>query len=243
MIEIKMHDGPARLGKYSEMKTPAIFGINDELPLIKDEPMAYNVPKPLATWSVNSTVENARLNDQNGVVVVHGSKYPDLRVQCANELEELGYNVLMIANPEELMKRSRDLVEILVKVRESINPNSAIYFPFAEPAFIPLLAYIGVDFFDRVAGDYYAGLNTLLTPTMKYDLEVYNIFEMTQEELKEYNKKTLEFSVREVQEHIKNGTLRNLVEERCCSSPEAMTALRLLDRDYPDFLDKYTQLH
>ena len=26
MIEIKKHDGPARLGKYSEMETPAIVG-------------------------------------------------------------------------------------------------------------------------------------------------------------------------------------------------------------------------
>ncbi len=243
MMEIKMHDGPARLGKYSEMETPAIFQIKNTLPLIKDEPMPYNVPKPLATWSVNSTVENARLSDENGVAVVHGSKYPDLRVQCANKLEELGNSVLMIANPEELMKRSRNLVEIMVAIREGINPNSAIYFPFAEPAFIPLLAYMGVDLFDGVAGDYYASLNILLTPTIKYDLDKYKIFDMTPEEIKEYNKKTLEFTVIEVREHIKNGTLRNLVEERCCSSPEAMTTLRLLDRDYSDFLDKYTQIH
>lgn len=52
----------------------------------------------------------------------------------------------------------------------------------------------------------------------------------------------MDFVLREVRENIKNGTLRNLVEERCCTSPEAMTALRVLDRDYPDFLEKYTQL-
>jgi 7-cyano-7-deazaguanine tRNA-ribosyltransferase len=241
MMEIKMHDGPARLGKYSEMVTPAI--VKKSLIILKDEPMPYNVPKTLAAWSVNTTVENARLSGENGVAVVHGSKYPDLRVECATKLEDLGNTVLMIANPEELMKRSRDLVEIIVKIRESINPNSAIYYPFAEPAFIPFLAYLGVDLFDSIAGDFYASLNILLTPSIKYDLAKYELFDMNLQELKDYNKKTMEFTIREVQEHIKNGTLRNLVEERSCSSPEAMTALRILDRDHADFIDKYTQLY
>ncbi len=243
MMEIKMHDGPARLGKYSEMETPAMVEIENSLNILKDEPMPYNVPKTLAAWSVNTTVKNARLSGENGVGVVHGSKYPDLRVQCAKELEELGNTVLMIANPEELMKRSRDLVEIIVMIRKNINPNSAIYYPFAEPAFIPFLAYLGVDLFDSVAGEFYASLNTLLTPSMKYDLDNYKIFDMNLKELMEYNKKTMEFTIREVREHIKNGTLRNLVEERSCSSPETMSALRILDRDYADFIDKYTQLY
>jgi len=238
-----MHDGPARLGKFSEKETPAIIRIEDSLKILKDEPMPYNVPKTLALWSVNSTVENARLSAENGIAVVHGSKYPDLRVDCAKKLEKLGNTVLMVANPEELMKRSRDLVEIIVMIRENINPNSAIYYPFAEPAFIPFLTYMGVDLFDTIAGDFYASINTLLTPSMKYDLKVYKLFDMNLEELREYNKKTIEFSIREVREHIKNGTLRNLVEERCCSSPAAMSALRILDRDHSDFVDKYTQLY
>ena len=63
-------------------------------------------------------------------------------------------------------------------------------------------------------------------------LKVYRLFDMNHDELREYNKRTIEFSIHEVREHIKNGTLRNLVEERCCSSTEAMTALRILDRDH-----------
>ncbi len=110
-----MHDGPARLGKFYEKDTPAIIG-NNTLNLLKDEPMPYNVPKTLASWSVKSTIENARISDQNGIGVVHGSKYPDLRVECAVKLEQLGNTVLMVANPEELLKRSRDLVEIIVSV-------------------------------------------------------------------------------------------------------------------------------
>lgn len=243
MIEIKMHDGPARLGKYNETDTPSMIYKSESIKLLKDEAMPYNVPKELALWSVENTIKYAEENGENGVAVVHGSRYTDLRVRCAVELEKLGNTILMIANPEELMKRPMDLVKILVNIRENINPNTAIYYPFAEPAFIPLLAYMGVDLFDSVAGDFYASLNTLLTSSRKYDQNEYRLYEMSKDELKDYNSNVMEFAVREVQEHIKNGTLRNLVEERSCSSPETMTALRILDRDHSGFLDKYTQLY
>ncbi|MBP2044813.1 archaeosine tRNA-ribosyltransferase [Methanobacterium aggregans] len=243
MLEITLHDGPGRLGKYEGAKTPSTLKTDDSLPLLKDEPMPYNVPKALAEWSVNQTVENARKTGENGIAVIHGSKYPDLRVKCAQELEELGNSVFMVANSEELMRRPMDLVEMMVKLREALNPNSAIYFPFTDVSFIPLLAYLGVDLFSEDSCEFYAKLNTMLTPTTRYDTESYVIYEMEQEELVAYNKNSMDFVLREVRENIKNGTLRNLVEERCCTSPEAMTALRILDRDHPDFLERYTQMY
>lgn len=243
MIEIKLHDGPARLGKYLKMNTPNLIKPDNSLKILKDEPMPYNVPQTLAEWSVNNTVEYARNSDETGIGVVHGSKYSDLRVQCALELEKLGNSILMIANPESLIRNSRDLVDIITKLRENINPNTALYFPFVEPSYMPFLTYMGVDFFDYVSGDYYAELNILLTTSKSYDLNVYKLYDMDIEELKEYNRKSIEFTIKEVQEHIKNGTLRNLVEERSCSSPELMTALRLLDRDHFDFVSSYTQLY
>ena len=225
------------------MDTPNLIKLDNSLKILKDEPMPYNVPKSLAEWSVNSTIEHAKNSDETGIGVVHGSKYSDLRIKCAVELEKLGNSILMIANPESLIRNSRDLVEIITKLRENINPNTALYFPFVEPAYMPFLTYMGVDFFDNVAGDYYAELNNLLTSSQSYDLNIYKLYEMELEELKDYNRRSIEFTVKEIQEHIKNGTLRNLVEERSCSSPELMTSLRLLDRDHADFVSSYTQLY
>lgn len=242
MLEITLHDGPARLGKYNGAQTPSTLK-PDSLPLLKDEPMPYNVPKALAEWSVNETVKNARQSGENGIAVIQGSKYPDLRVKCAQELEELGNSVFLVANSEELMRRPMDLVEMMVTLRGALNPNSAIYFPFTDVSFIPLLAYLGADFFSEDSCRFYANLDTMLTPTADYDKDSYKIYEMEPEELVEYNKKSMDFVLREVREHIKNGTLRNLVEERCCTSPEAMTALRILDRDHQDFLERYTQMY
>lgn len=243
MLEIILHDGPARLGKYGKGKTPAISKPDTAIPIINDEPMPYDVPRALAEWSVQRTLENAKKSGKKGLVVVHGSKYLDLRIQCAKKLDELGYTAFMIANSEQLLKKPRDLVDIVVNIRETLNPNSALYFPFVNPIFVPLLAYMGVDLFGDFVCDFYAYQNIMLTPTTKYDLEKYQIFDFSLKELKKYNTNVLDFVIREVRENIKNGTLRNLVESRCCALPETMSALRILDKKYPTFLEKYTPIH
>lgn len=238
-----MHDGPARLGRYKEMKTPNTLPSDGSLSLGLDEPMPYNVPQSLAEFSVKKTIENATESNETGIGVVQGSKYPELRVKCALELERLGNEVLMVAHCDDLQKRPLELLKIVVELRESIKPNTALYFPFVKIPFIPLLAYIGVDFFGSASNDIYADLGMLTTSHKIYDLDKYEIYQLNQEELRDYNYNTMDFVLREVRENIKQGTLRNLVEERCCSSPETMTALRVLDRDYYEFLDKYTPLY
>jgi len=208
MLEISLHDGPARLGKYDGQETPGILSSNTPIPFIPDEPMPYNVPKPLAEFSVNKTLEKAAESDETGLAVIHGSKYPELRVRCALELEKLGNDI-----------------------------------PFIKTPFIPLLAYLGVDFFGADSGNFYAQLGQMTTPHRIYDLKDYQLYRFNQEELRGYNQNTMDFVLREVRENIRNKTLRNLVEERCCSSTETMTALRILDRDYGEYLDEYTALY
>ncbi|MGB9978546.1 archaeosine tRNA-ribosyltransferase [Methanobacterium sp.] len=243
MLEIKRHDGPARLGNYEGLITPAIFKPGVEFKIIKDEPMPYDVPKELAKWSVNQTIENAKKSKEKGIGVIHGGKYLDLRIKCAKELDDLGITTFLIANPKELMRQPWDLVDIIVSIRENINPNASLYFSFVDINFIPLLAYMGVDLFGDFSCDFYAYLNVMQTPTANYDITKYQIYNLDFEELKKYNKNTMDFVIKEIQENIKNMTLRNLVEERCCSSPESMSALRILDKKHADFLKKYMPLY
>jgi len=243
MLLVNQHDGPARLGKYTELTTPAILKQTDKLKIVKDEPMPYDVPKELAEWSVNRTIEYAKKGESKGIAVIQGSKYIDLRIKCAEKLDSLGYTTLIIANSEKLLKNPRDLVDTIVSIRKTVNPNVALYFPFTDASFIPLLVYMGIDLFGDAAAYYYAYLNNMMTPTARYDLKKYKIYDLGFEELKNYNIDTLDFVMREIRENIKNLTLRNLVEERCCTSPEAMSALRILDKKYSEFLDIYTPLY
>jgi predicted RNA-binding protein len=67
----------------------------------------------------------------------------------------------------------------------------------------------------------------------------YNITENLEEE----NIKQLQFTIKEVQENMKNKTLRNLTEQKATTHPELMTLHRLLDKNHMDYLLKYTQLY
>ena len=159
------------------------------------------------------------------------------------ELEDLGFNGFIIANADDLLLHPRDLVDLIVALRQNMKSSSYLIFPFAEAQFIPLLAYMGVDaFFDDI-GEYYSYIEVLMSPTKNYDLKTYQLYEMTREELEAYNKNTIDFVLREVREHMKNSSLRNLVEERSATSPQYASALRILDKEYSDYLLEYTQVY
>ena len=125
-VEInKTTAGPA--GKYGEQETPGILSSDTPTPLIPDEPMPYNVPMPLAEFSVTSTIEGKE-EGQTGIAVVHGSKYPNLRVRCALELENwaTAFCWLLIGRT---FKPAHGSHKNHGELRENINPNTALYFP------------------------------------------------------------------------------------------------------------------
>ena len=82
-----------------------------------------------------------------------------------------------------------------------------------------------------------------MSPTKNYNLETYKIYDLSRKELESYNRNTIDFVLREVREHMKNGSLRNLVEERSATSPQYASALRILDKEYADYLLEYTQVY
>lgn len=239
-LEIKIHDGPARLGQYGDIKTPSILPLKS-LNLCEDEQMAFDVPLGLAQWSVERTIEKAE-ECEDKLAVIQGSKYVNLRVECAQKLEEMGFNSLVLANADELIKRPQDLTNIVVNLRENLSPNTSLVFPFADASFVPILCYMGIDFFSDAICEFYSYLNIIMTPSNSYNQDKYHLYEMSQDELLEYNKNTLDLVIKEVQANIENGTLRNLVEERSCSSPQNMSLLRILDKEHMNYLSKYTPI-
>lgn len=241
-FEIKSHDGPGRYGKLNDKITPLILNKNEKK-IANDEATAYDIEKEIAIWSVNQTIAKGKKEENKEIAIIQGGKYIDLRVKCGKELEKLGYSGFIIANGDDLLLHPRELVELIVTLRKNLKPNSYLIFPFAEAQFIPLLSYLGIDAFLEDIGEYYAYLNVLMTPTKNYDLNTYQIYEMNKEELTKYNKNTIDLVLREVREHMKNGSLRNLIEERANTSPQNTSALRILDKEYKDYLLEYSQLY
>ncbi len=242
-FEIKSHDGIARLGKLEKTKTPKLFR-KDDLTISPSEGSSYNIDKEIATFNVNQTIEKAReMADTCDAAVIQGSKYIDLRVKCLKELEEIGYNIFIIANGDELLTNPRELVDVIITLRKHAHPSDVLIFTFAEASFMPILTYMGIDGFLTDASNYYSYLNVLQTPTKAYDLNMYKIYEeISQMDLEEKNKECLEFVIKEIQTHIENKSLRNLVEERSTTSPQNISTLKILDKKYMDYLLEHAQL-
>ena len=242
-FEIKTHDGLARLGKLEKTKTPRLFDEN-ELNISPSEGSAYNADKEIATFNIKQTIEKAKENASKcDTAVIQGSKYTDLRIKCLKELEKIGYNIFIIANGDELLTNPRELVEIIINLKKHAHPSDVFLFTFAEASFMPLLTYMGIDGFLTNASSYYSYLNVLQTPTKAYDLEKYRIYEsITREELEKKNEECLKFVIKEIQTHLENRLLRNLVEERSTTTPQNIATLKILDKKYMDYILEHTPL-
>lgn len=242
-FEIKSHDGPGRTGKLEGEMTPKLF-FKDELKIAPNEGSAHNVDREIAEFNVKETLRLAEENvGECDVAVIQGSKYIDLRIECLRKLEEIGYNGFIIANGDALLTNFRDLVEVVVSLKKEAKKTSYFIFPFAELSFMPILTYMGIDGFLTDATNYYSYLNVLQTPTKAYDLNTYPIYEnISQKDLENKNLENMEFVIKEIHAHMKNRSLRNLVEERSATTPQNISTLKILDREHMDYLLEYTQL-
>lgn len=239
MIKIKNHDGPSRIGQNKETPTPNIINYK-EMNIIKNIPTPFKIQKEIAEENMQKTINLAKdETNHEKIAVIQGAEYTDLRVECAKQLEKLGFTNLMFANTDEMMRNPEKLLEIVIEVRENIKPNTALYFPFATTQIIPILAYIGIDMFDTSRAIYEAKNKNFMTNTNIYPQDEYKLTD----DLTDENLKQLEFTIKEVQQNMKNKTLRNLTEQRAATNPELMTLHRLLDKNYQNYLLKYTQLY
>ncbi len=242
-FEIKSHDGPGRIGKIDGNLTPKIFH-KEDLKIAPNEGSAYNIDREIAEFNVKETLRLAKehVNDAD-IAVIQGSKYTDLRIECLKQLEEIGYNGFIIANGDALLTNPKELVEIVVSLKKEAQKSSYFIFSFTELSFMPILTYMGIDGFLADSANYYSHLNVLQTPTKAYDLNKYPIYEkITQEELEKKNIENMEFVIKEIHAHMKNNSLRNLVEERSGTTPQNISTLKILDRTQMDYLLEYSQL-
>ena len=242
-FEIKSHDGPGRVGKVDGELTPRLFCKKD-LKIAPSEGSAYNIDREIAEFNVKETLRLAKENvDDCDIAVIQGSKYIDLRVDCLKQLEKIGYNGFIIANGDALLTNPRDLVELIVSLKKEAKKTSYFIFSFTELSFMPILTYMGIDGFLMDSANYYSYLNVLQTPTKSYDLNNYPIYEdISQKDLEAKNIENMEFVLKEIHAHMKNRSLRNLVEERSGTTPQNISTLKILDRTAMDYLLEFTQL-
>jgi predicted RNA-binding protein len=223
----------------------------DEFGILPNSPSGYDVPENMAIEAVAKTVESSKVKPEFGAVV-EGGKYVHLRKECAVALWTRP--LLKIANADRLVKNHRKLVEVITAIREAVSPNTAIYLSDVPPHLLPILVYMGVDLFDlkfAILGAHEGRYLTMSGIRNRDKLSEYPCScsvcasskpgELDFKQLLSHNVNITTASIREVRESMRVGGLRNLVEERAAGDLNTMGALRILDIENQEFLEKYTQ--
>ncbi|RBQ22896.1 tRNA-guanine(15) transglycosylase [Candidatus Methanobinarius endosymbioticus] len=193
--------------------------------------------------------------------VVQGSTYPELRSYCADELSKLNADLYPIGAVVPLMEnyKYRDLVDVVMASVSHLPDSVPRHLMGAgHPMIFSLAVAMGCDLFDSAAYILYAEDDRFLTTRGTYKLE--NLQEMpcscevcskyTPDDLRsmekeertkfiaEHNLSVSFAELRVVHQAIIDGSLMELVEERCRAHPMLLDACRQLDK-YSEDLEVY----
>ena len=193
--------------------------------------------------------------------VVQGSTFLDLRRECARELSELDADLYPIGAVVPLMEsyHYKDLVDVIMNSMVELSDSTPRHLMGAgHPMIFALCVAMGCDLFDSAAYILYAEDDRLLSTRGTFKLE--NLQEMpcscevcskyTPDDLRAMPKEKrrdliakhnlyVSFAeLRLIRQVIYEGSLMELVEERCRAHPALLEALRQLG-NYSKDLEKY----
>ncbi len=216
-------------------------------------PAGYHIPLEIAKKAVEETLDYAGEHPGFGGVI-EGGRYLELLKKSAELLKDRP--MVEIANSTRLIKNHRALVNVITSIRESVSPNTAIYMAGIPPTNFPALVYMGVDFFDLKMAILGAHEQIYLMHNGLYDLKRLRelpcpcgVCEKTPpgdlnfKGLLSHNVLVTQAVIREVREAMRDGRLRNMVEERAICDVSMMGALKILDTEKQDYLEKYTPIY
>ena len=193
--------------------------------------------------------------------VVQGSTFLDLRRKCASELSKLDADLYPIGAVVPLMEsyHYKDLVDVVMNSMSELADDRPRHLMGAgHPMIFALCVAMGCDLFDSAAYILYAEDDRLLSVRGTYKLE--NLTEMpcscevcskyTPDDLRampkeqrrdliaQHNLYVSFAELRLIRQAIYEGSLMELVEERCRAHPALLEAVRHLG-NYSEDLEKY----
>ena len=178
---------------------------------------------------------------------VQGGIFTDLREQAGKEIADMGFSFCPIGAVVPLMEsyRYRDLLKIVMASKKTLSPASCIHlFGAGHPAMFAFAVSLGCDIFDSAAYALYAKEGRYLTAHGSYKLaELYDLpcacgvcrshtaDEIRSSEEKErllalHNLHATLAEISRIRQAINDGTLWELVDERCRSHPQLLAAYR-----------------
>jgi len=203
----------------------------------------------LSTTMARITEAMTIIGDGHLAAPIQGGIFPDLREEAAARVNETGATFCPIGAVVPLMEnyRYKELVEVVLAAKRRLSPSSCVHlFGAGHPAMFALAAAMGCDVFDSAAYALYAREGRYMTPSGS--LKLNELQELpcachvcrthTAEELKQSPDKerllamhNLSVSLAEIariRQAIIDGTLWEVVDERCRSHPRLLEGYREL---------------
>jgi 7-cyano-7-deazaguanine tRNA-ribosyltransferase len=182
---------------------------------------------------------------------VQGGIFLDLREKAGRETGELGFSFCPIGAVVPLMESYRypELVRVVMAAKKGIPPSACIHlFGAGHPAMFAIAVAMGCDVFDSAAYALYAKDRRYLTPQGSYRLDELSELPCACKVCRSYSAQEIRESddvvrllslhnlavslaeISHVRQAITEGTLWELVDDRCRSHPQLLRGFRELLR-------------
>jgi 7-cyano-7-deazaguanine tRNA-ribosyltransferase len=252
---------PIEVVKYQE-------SIGSDIATILDVPTGASATRESAENSVKATLRRAeeaqRFRSKENVLwcgPVQGGLFTDLVAKCAKAMGELDYDIHAVGSPVELLEdyRFSDVVRITMAAKLNLPIERPIHlFGVGHPMFFALGVAMGCDLFDSAAYALYARDGRYLTigGTRKLselgwfpcDCPVCvrntpkDVLELPKNEQENFlirHNLYVSFSeIRTIRQAIVEGTLFELLQQRCRAHPRLLDALREFYK-YSSFIEQF----
>jgi 7-cyano-7-deazaguanine tRNA-ribosyltransferase len=192
---------------------------------------------------------SAVIADGHLAAPVQGGIYPDLRLRAAEEVRSLGATFCPIGAVVPLMESYRytELVQVVMAAKRGLSPGSCVHlFGAGHPSMLALAVAMGCDVFDSAAYALYAREGRYMTP--HGSLKINELAELpcacsvcrshTAAELNRapdreqllalHNLQVTLAEIARIRQAILDGTLWELVDERCRNHPRLLNGYRTL---------------
>jgi 7-cyano-7-deazaguanine tRNA-ribosyltransferase len=178
---------------------------------------------------------------------VQGGSFTDLRKRAGREVTNLGFSFCPIGAVVPLMEsyRYRDLVNVVMAAKQTLSPSACVHlFGAGHPSMFALATAMGCDLFDSAAYALYAKEGRYLTTHGSFKIDeladlpcACNICRThTCEELRTaadrdrllafHNLYVTLAEISRIRQAITDGTLWELVDERCRGHPQLLAGYR-----------------
>ncbi len=186
-------------------------------------------------------------NDMLLAAPIQGSTFPDLREKSARELSSNGFDIYPIGAVVPLMESYRytELVDIIVSSKKGLTPDKPVHlFGAGHPMMFSLAVALGCDLFDSASYALYAKGLRYMTVRGTYHIKQlqylpcscpvcssHSAAELIESENRErllasHNLYAAFEEMREIKQAIREGSLWELVEQRCRAHPQLLSGLR-----------------